>query len=82
MLHPYTTALLAAPRPRPGCKLDTMLLLEGPRGMRKSTALHMLGGAWFTLPKRTPGQGSPGASRVSLAVGNSLIWLRRHVALS
>lgn len=33
---------------RPGCKFDYMVILEGLQGTRKSTALQILGGAWFT----------------------------------
>lgn len=32
----------------PGCKNDCALILEGPQGLKKSTALRALGEPWFT----------------------------------
>ena len=51
---PYTCAAgaalligLVARVMRPGCKLDTMLVLEGKQGAQKSTALEALTSPWF-----------------------------------
>jgi predicted P-loop ATPase len=32
----------------PGCKVDTVPIFEGEQGMRKSSALQVIGGKWFT----------------------------------
>jgi len=39
----------------PGCKVDTVLILTGAQGGRKSTFFEALGGTWFTDSKVEPG---------------------------
>lgn len=34
---------------QPGCKLDTMPVFEGQQGIRKSSALEVLGGPWYAV---------------------------------
>lgn len=39
---------------KPGCKVDTMIVLEGLQGAGKSKALAIIGGQWFTEATQSP----------------------------
>lgn len=39
---------------RPGCKVDTMIVLEGIQGAGKSRALSIIGGQWFAEANQSP----------------------------
>lgn len=39
---------------RPGCKVDTMIVLEGVQGAGKSKALSIIGGQWFAEAHESP----------------------------
>ena len=64
---PYTASIgsmffiaLVARILEPGCKVDTMLILEGPQGAMKSTACSIIGGRWFsdTMPENVASKDS------------------------
>lgn len=38
----------------PGCKVDTMIILEGAQGKFKSMALSVIGGKWFAEAQESP----------------------------
>lgn len=39
---------------QPGCKLDNMIILQGNQGKYKSTALSVIGGAWYAEAHESP----------------------------
>jgi predicted P-loop ATPase len=49
----WLTAMVARVM-RPGCQADYMPVFEGEQGIRKSTAMRILGGDWFTESSEDP----------------------------
>jgi putative DNA primase/helicase len=39
---------------KPGCKVDTMLVLQGKQGAGKSTVLETIGGRWYAIMRDPP----------------------------
>lgn len=79
---PYTRAVAAkwmisavARVSNPGHKVDHALVLEGPQGIRKSTALRVLGDPWFT--DQIPDLGSKDSSQAM-----SGVWILELAELS
>jgi len=48
----------------PGCKFDYCPVLEGPGGLRKSTLVETLAGAWFSDTHFDPARGKEGQEQV------------------
>lgn len=63
---------------KPGAKVDTVLILEGAQGARKSTVFAVLGGTWFT---DTPLQMGDKDSRM-LAASKWIVELAELASLS
>jgi putative DNA primase/helicase len=55
----------------PGCKVDTVLVLEGDQGEKKSTAFAVLGGAWFSDDLGNMDQGNKDAK-----MALSRVWIQ------
>ena len=70
----------------PGCQVDHCLILQGPQGQRKSTALRVLAGEWFTdqvgdLSNKDSQQQLQGVSIVEFSELEQLLGLRAETAI-
>lgn len=54
---------------KPGCQVDTMIVLEGAQGLRKSTSLEILGGEWYRAINQ------PFGSKEWLDAITGVVWL-------
>ena len=63
----------------PGCKADCILILQGKQGAKKSSALHVLGGEWYSNHLPDLSKGSDAALAMS---GSWIIELGELEAMS
>lgn len=61
---------------KPGCQVDTMLVLEGAQGLRKSSSLEILGGPWYRAITQ------PFGSKEWLEAITGVVWLAEVADLS
>lgn len=79
----YTSAVgrcwlvsMAARAFKPGCQVDTMVVLEGAQGVRKSSSLEILGGHWYRAITQ------PFGSKEWLEAITGVVWLAEVADLS
>ncbi len=73
----FWRALVARPL-QPGCQSDSMVVLEGEQGIRKSSACRIIAGEWFADTDQAPGH----KEFAILLKGNLLVELGEMHALS
>lgn len=61
---------------KPGCQVDTMVVLEGAQGLRKSSSLEILGGQWYRAITQ------PFGSKEWLEAITGVVWLAEVADLS
>lgn len=61
---------------KPGCQVDTMVVLEGAQGLRKSSSLEILGGCWYRAITQ------PFGSKEWLEAITGVVWLAEVADLS
>lgn len=61
---------------KPGCQVDTMIVLEGAQGLRKSSSLEILGGPWYRAITQ------PFGSKEWLEAITGVVWLAEVADLS
>jgi predicted P-loop ATPase len=61
---------------KPGCQVDTMVVLEGAQGLRKSSSLEVLGGQWYRAITQ------PFGSKEWLEAITGVVWLAEVADLS